>query len=66
MFQMLSRSLSAGDEIRGAVLTDLRECESAEIAGISCDFDATTRFDRLSNRTRDVAGLGAVAAGCSS
>ena len=46
---MQSRSLSAGDEIMDAVLTDLRRCESAEIAGISCDLDATTRLNRLSN-----------------
>lgn len=49
---MQSRSLSAGDEIMDAVLTDVRGCEFAEIAGISCDFDATTRFNRLSNIAR--------------
>jgi len=31
------------------VLIDLRECESAEIAGISCNLDATTRINSLSN-----------------
>ena len=52
MFQKLRRSPFAGEEIKSVVLTDLRGCESAEIAGISCGFDATTRFNRLSNITR--------------
>jgi hypothetical protein len=33
----------------GAVLTDLRWSESAEIAGIYYDLDATTRLNKVSN-----------------
>ena len=51
MFQKLGRSPSAEELLLNwiAGVTGVRGSESAETAGIYCDFDATTRFDRLSN-----------------
>ena len=45
MFQMRSRSLSAGDEVKDALAIGGPRCECVEIAGICYPFDATTPFN---------------------
>jgi len=44
--------------MKRAKLADLRGGESAAIAGIYCDFDATTRFDKLSIEGKGEKGKG--------